>query len=205
MTLLPPKGIVLSVSGPSGVGKGTVIAAVRRRNPAIFHSVSVTTRSPRVGETDGVEYHFRTREEFETLLRENGILEHDLYCGNFYGTPRGPLEDAVALGRDVIMDITVPGSLSVMQNYPDAVSIFLLPPSLTELRNRLEGRGTEPPEAMDQRLAKARDEISRAPLFDYVVVNEDVDSTAVAILNILEAERLRYRRQEGIEKRILEL
>ncbi|MDI9499014.1 MAG: guanylate kinase [Bacillota bacterium] len=197
------KGLVLCLSGPSGVGKGTVIAALRRLDGNLDHSVSVTTRSPRPNERDGVEYYFRSREEFEAMLAAGEILEHDEYCGCYYGTPLRPLQEKTALGRDVIMDITVPGSLVTLERFPEAVSIFLLPPSLTELRRRLEGRGTETAEAIDARLAVAREEILEAPRFTYNVVNHDVGRAVECIRAIMAAERARSERLAGIAEAIL--
>ncbi len=197
------KGLVLCLSGPSGVGKGTVIEALRRLDSNLDHSISVTTRPPRPTERDGVEYLFRSRGEFEAMLAAGEILEHDEYCGYYYGTPLGPLQEKTALGRDVIMDITVPGSLVTLERFPEAVSIFLLPPSFTELRRRLEGRGTETAAAIDARLAAAREEILEAQRFTYNVVNHEVGCTVEQIQAIMTAERSRSERLEGIAEVIL--
>jgi guanylate kinase len=201
----PRRGVVIAVSGPSGVGKGTVIARLQQIDPEILHSVSVTTRAMRGGEKEGVDYYFRTREQFVEMLDRNEILEHDLYCGSYYGTPKAAVVEALEAGRDVVMDITVPGSLCVLDRFPEAVGVFLLPPTFTELRRRLLGRGTEDPAVIEKRLAKAVEEIGHTSKFEYVIVNEEVDRTARAILSILEAERCRYRRIAGIEDRILKL
>ncbi len=201
---LNPKGLLVCVSGPSGVGKGTVIQAVRRQHSLLDHSVSVTTRPPRPGECEGIEYYFRSRQEFESMLERGEILEHDEYCGNYYGTPKGPIADKLAIGRDVIMDVTVPGSLMTLQAFPDALSIFLLPPSLSELERRLTNRGTEAADIIARRMSKAEEEILEAPKFRYIIVNHDVQGTAKLILNILEAERHLARNQRGIEQVILE-
>jgi len=198
-------GILLCVSGPSGVGKGTVIRCLREQQPDLIHSISATTRAMRPGESDGVSYHFVTRERFEQMIAAGEVLEYDEYCGNYYGTPLAPLADALSSGSDVVMDVTVPGSLAVIDRMPDAVSIFLLPPSFAELRRRLEGRGTEPPDEMERRLEKARHEIRKASLFDYVVINENVDRAAGQILAIAESERCRYTRIAGIEDAILDI
>lgn len=197
------RGLLFCLSGPSGVGKGTVIAEVRRRRPQIAHSVSITTRAPRPGETEGVHYFFRSNEEFQKLLKAGEILEHDNYCGNYYGTPRTPLEDMRDLGRDVLMDITVPGSMAVMQNYTDVVMLFLMPPSLSELRNRLTCRGTEADSIVEQRLLKGRIEIKKAKLFNYVVINDQLGATVDRILAIIDAEHCRYDRLAGIEDYVL--
>lgn len=197
------RGLVICVSGPSGVGKGTVIKQLMATYPRLAHSISVTTRQPRPGEKDGVEYYFRTHAEFETMLEKGDILESDYYCNNYYGTPRSHLENYVSQGTDVVMDITVPGSLSVIKNYPEAVSLFLLPPSYSELKRRLEKRGTESADVVERRLLKAKEEIGMANLFQYAVVNDDLDATTRKIMAIIEAEHCRYARLEGIEETIL--
>ncbi len=197
------RGLVICVSGPSGVGKGTVIKRLLTMQPDMAHSVSVTTRTPRPGEQEGVEYYFRTKSDFQGMLAEGEILESDCYCDNYYGTPRTPLNNLVDQGIDVLLDITVPGSLSVMKNYPEAISIFLLPPSFSELQRRLEKRGTENAEIVGRRLQKAREEISKTNLFQYVVINDDLTDTAKRILAIAQAEHCRYARLKGLEETIL--
>ena len=197
------KGLVICVSGPSGVGKGTIIRQVLAMRTDMVHSISVTTRAPRPGEQDGVDYYFRDRGSFLDMLTCGEILENDVYCDNYYGTPRKPLEEAVATGLDVVMDITVPGSLAVMENYPDCITLFLLPPSLTELENRLRKRGTESDEVLQKRLQKTREEVVMAHHFQYIVVNDDLEATARRILAIIDAEHCRYHRMAGIEKIIL--
>lgn len=200
---LKRKGLLICVSGPSGVGKGTVIAAAKQMNRNLIHSVSVTTRSPREGEIEGVSYYFRSEENFEALLAAGEILEHDVYCGHYYGTPLRPIQDKLQVGIDIVMDVTVPGSLTTLGNYPEAVSIFLLPPSLTELRRRLVGRGTETPEVVEKRMSKAISEIGKAHHFKYILVNHDVQVTAQSILNIIDAEKHRAELMQGIEEVIL--
>ncbi len=201
--LLKRRGILLCVSGPSGVGKGALISKVLSIRPDMKHSVSVTTRQPRPGEIDGVSYHFRSREVFLEMLGQKQILEHDEYLGNYYGTPRRPIEERMEQGLDTIMDITVPGTLNTMKLIPDAVSIFLLPPSMEELRRRLTTRGTEPKEVIDERLRVALDEIRMAKSFHYLVVNHDLDETCQIIMGILGAEQHKWNRMQGIEETIL--
>lgn len=198
------QGILICVSGPSGVGKGSVIAGLGKLGERLVHSVSVTTRAPRPGEQEGVHYYFRSKEAFEAMLANNEIMEHDIYVGNYYGTPVAPIRRQLAEGIDIIMDVTVPGSLTTMQHFPDVVTIFLLPPSLSALRERLEKRGTEDKKVIDSRLLKAVDEIEMASRFQYNVINDDLDETCRAIKTIIEAERFRASRLNGIEKRILE-
>ena len=197
------KGILLCVSGPSGVGKGTLISKVLSIRPDMRHSVSITTRKPRPGEIEGVSYYFKSREEFLELLGQKEILEHDEYLGNYYGTPRRPIEERMAQGKDTIMDITAPGTLNTMKLIPDAVSVFLLPPSLAELRRRLITRGTETEDVIQERLRVSLEEIRMAKSFDYLVVNDNIDKTCETILGILEAEQHRWKRMQGIEEEIL--
>lgn len=197
------KGLLVSVSGPSGVGKGSVIDTVRERLPDIAHSVSVTTRPMRDNEIEGVSYFFRSEKQFKVMMAEGEILEHDIYLNNYYGTPLTPLLKLINEGRDVLFDLTVSGSLALMESYPDAVTIFLLPPSMTELRCRLEKRATESPEVIERRLLEASVEIPKVDLFNYVVINDDLDRAADRIIAIIEAEKHKYSRQIGIEERIL--
>ncbi len=198
------KGLLVSVSGPSGVGKGSVIDKVRERLPDIAHSVSVTTRAMRENEQEGVSYFFRSKEEFQQMMKNGEILEHDIYLNNYYGTPITPLMKLINEGRDVLFDLTVSGSLALMEHYKDAVTIFLLPPSLSELRRRLEKRATETPEVIERRLLEASVEIPKLDLFNYVVINDDLEKAADRIIAIIEAEKHRTFRQIGIEERILE-
>ena len=197
------EGLLVCVSGPSGVGKGTVIAKVRERMPFVHHSVSVTTRPKRPDEVEGVSYFFRTEKEFKEMIERDEILEYDIYLGNYYGTPLPPLLERIERGQDVLFDLTVPGSISLMNHFKTAVTIFLLPPTVDHLRARLEARGTESREIMDRRIHQASLEIPQAALFEYVIINEDVDRAAGQILTIIEAEKLRYIRQLDVEKDIL--
>ena len=197
------QGLLVSVSGPSGVGKGSVIDKVRERLPDIAHSVSVTTRAMRENEIEGVSYFFRTEAQFKAMMAEGEILEHDIYLNNYYGTPLSPLLKLIHEGRDVLFDLTVSGSLALMENYKDAVTIFLLPPSMSELRQRLEKRATEAPEVIERRLLEASVEIPKVDLFNYAVINDDLDKAAERIIAIIEAEKHKYSRQIGIEERIL--
>ncbi len=196
------KGLLISVSGPSGTGKGTVLDKVKQQNPDFGTSVSVTTRAPREGETEGVEYYFRTREQFMSMFEEGEILEYDEFVGNLYGTPTIPLQEMSDNGTDVLLDLTIAGSMALKENFEQSVTIFLLPPSFSELENRLRGRGTEDEAHVAARLEMARQEIDYAPSFDYVVVNKDADEAARQIMSIITAEKCRYIRNSGIEKTI---
>lgn len=192
-------GLMFSVSGPSGVGKGTVIEELKKIFPTCGHSISVTTRKPRGTEKDAVEYYFRTTEQFEKLLTEGEIIEYDSYVGNFYGTPATPLLKMTQEGRDVLLDLTIAGSLALKKKFSQAVTIFILPPSFESLRARLEGRGTENEELIEKRLMKAREEVLLASEFDYVVINKDLNETVKNIESIMRAEKCRYCRHTGIE------
>lgn len=194
------KGLLISVSGPSGAGKGTVLAKVKEMNPGAGNSISVTTREPRGGETEGVEYYFRTKEEFMKMFEEGEILEYDEFVGQYYGTPTIPLQEMSEAGQDVLLDLTIAGSLCLKENFEQAVTIFLLPPSMSELESRLRGRSTESEEAIKARLATASEEIAQAANFDYVVVNDQIEDAANKIDAIIKAEKCRYIRNIDIEK-----
>lgn len=196
-------GLIVAISGPSGVGKGTVIEKLREMFPDIRHSISVTSRAPRGTEQDGVEYYFRTREEFEKLIAEGEIVEYDQYVGNYYGTPLTPLLTMSGNGETVLLDITVPGSMALEEKFDETVSIFLLPPSMAELRKRLTGRGTETEDLIDQRMAQAKGEIAQATKFDYVVTNHTVEQAAQEIANIMAVERSRSLRRRDVVETLL--
>ena len=194
------KGLLISVSGPSGSGKGSVLAKVKEMNPGFGTSISVTTRTPREGEVDGKDYYFKSKDEFMKMLEEGEIIEYDEFVGNLYGTPTIPLQEMSEAGTDVLLDLTLAGSMALKENFEQSVTIFLLPPSFEELENRLKGRGTESDENIQARLQKAKEEILNARLFDYVVINDEIDVAAEKIDSIIKAEKCRYVRNTDIEK-----
>ena len=177
------KGTLFVISGPSGCGKGTVLKEVLK-NPDLYFSVSATTRDPRPGEVDGVNYRFMTNEAFEALIEQDGFLEYAGYCDHYYGSPKQPVEEQLAMGKSVILEIEVEGAMKVRAARPDAVFVFILPPSMTELENRLRGRGTEAEEVVQKRVAQAKREIGFAEKYDYVVINDDL-SAAIADVNAI--------------------
>jgi guanylate kinase len=181
--------ILLVVSGPSGVGKGTVVRGLKARDPRLWESVSWTTRAPRAGEHQDVEYHFASRDEFLAVERADGFLEHFEVFGNLYGTPRAAVDDHLAAGDDVVLEIDVQGALAVKAAMPAAVLVFVAPPSRDEQRHRLEARGTDAPEVIDARLADAAAEEARAGEFDARVVNADVDAAVAEVAGILASRR----------------
>ncbi|MFB0845817.1 guanylate kinase [Paenibacillus oleatilyticus] len=185
------KGILIVLSGPSGVGKGTVCKALRGCAPDIVYSVSATTRAPRQGEVDGVNYFFKTREQFQQMIVQDQMLEWAEYVGNYYGTPRRFVEDTLNAGKDIILEIEVQGALKVKQKFPEGVFIFLLPPSLPELESRIVGRGTESEETIRSRMSVAVDEIAMMEHYDYAIVNDQVDFACSRIRSILTAEHCR--------------
>lgn len=193
------KGIVLCLSGPSGVGKGTVIHALRQLDEKLELSVSMTTRKARLGEREGIEYYFVSKEHFLSKLEQGEILEHDCYCDNYYGTPLAAIEAHREAGRDVILDVTVAGSLAVDKNYENAVTVFLLPPDMDELEHRLLERGTEETELVRKRMSFAREEIKEATKFKYILINKNVLETAEQLWHIIEAERHNINNISGIE------
>jgi guanylate kinase len=178
-------GRLTVLSGPSGVGKGSVIAAVRRRHPDVWLSVSVTTREPRPGEVDGVQYHFVDQREFERMAAAGELLEHAVYAGHGYGTPRAPVEQRLADGVPALLEIELQGARQVRRALPDAQLVFLAPPSFDELARRLAGRGTEDPERVRKRLDAARIEMAAEDEFDVVVVNDDLEQAADRLVALL--------------------
>ena len=185
------KGLLIVLSGASGTGKGTICKELLRREPNIAYSISATTRPPRMGEQDGREYYFCTRETFETMIADGAFLEYADVYGNYYGTPLRPIEERRAAGEDILLEIDTQGALRVMERCPDGTFICLLPPSLAELRRRITGRGTETEEDLAVRLAAARDEIRLGMRYRYAVLNDTVAEATTRVQTILAAERFR--------------
>ncbi|QFP79867.1 guanylate kinase [Latilactobacillus graminis] len=189
------RGMLIVLSGPSGVGKGTVRQAMLEDEFRDFHySVSMTTRKPRPGEQDGVDYYFVSREEFEQEIANDGMLEYAQYVDNYYGTPMKYVNQTLDSGRDVLLEIEVQGAMQVRENCPDGVFIFLTPPDLLELRNRIQRRGTDDQATIDKRMQKAADEIKMMENYDYAVVNDEIPNAVQRIEKIIESEHLRVPR-----------
>lgn len=192
---LNDKGLLIVISGPSGVGKGTVRKALfEMPGHNLEYSISMTTRDIRPGEVDGKDYYFVTREEFENRINSGKFLEHAEFVGNYYGTPLDKVEEKLAAGKEVVLEIEVQGALQVRQKCPDAVFIFLAPPSKKALYERLRGRGTESEEKIQQRIEKANKEFKLAHKYDYIVINDDVANAADRIMAIIRAEHARTER-----------
>lgn len=197
------KGTLFIVSGPSGCGKGTVLAEILKQDN-VYYSVSATTRAPRPGEVNGVNYHFLSKDEFEKLIENGGMLEYANYCGNYYGTPKKPVEDMLAEGKNVILEIEVQGALKVMEKCPEAVSVFILPPSLKELRRRLHKRGTETEEFIEKRIGEAAGEIRKAVKYDYVMINGELEIAVSDLLSIINSQKLKKENSEYLIDEVLE-
>ena len=183
------KGMLLVLSGPSGVGKGTLAKRLLQEDGSFAFSVSVTTRAPRPGERDGVDYFFVTEEEFQRMVRANELLEYAAVHTAHYGTPRAAVEERIRQGQNVLLDIDVQGGLQVMRCMPDCVSVFILPPSYTALVRRLAGRGTATREAIEKRMRNAPGEIACMPSYEYTVINDDLETAWRTLHGIVEAEK----------------
>ena len=198
------RGLLIVLSGPSGVGKGTVRKAIFDSEDNDFqYSISMTTRKQRIGEVDGVDYYFSSREEFEQLIESGEMLEYAEYVGNYYGTPLSYVQKTLDEGKDVFLEIEVQGASQVKEKVPDGVFIFLTPPDLTELRSRITGRGTDSAEVIDERMRVAREEIEMMALYDYAVVNDEVPQAVQRIKDIISSEHFRVERVIGKDRKML--
>lgn len=198
------KGGVFVVSGPSGSGKDTVLKGLFAENPDILFSISSITRAMRPDEREGEKYNFISREHFEEMIKNDLLLEHNVFVGNYYGTPRIPVEKAVSEGRDIIIEVDVNGAAQIRKKLPEAVTVFIMPPSFEELKRRLVGRGTESEELIEKRLRSALDEIRRAGEYDYIIVNDDAAAASQSLMSVIKACRLKTERQKNIINEVLE-
>lgn len=181
------KGVLIVISGFSGAGKGTLVKELLRKYDNYALSVSMTTRAPREGERDGVEYFFTTKEKFEETIEKNGLVEYASYCGNYYGTPRAYVEEQMALGNNVILEIEIQGALKIKEQFPESLLIFVTPPDAEELRNRLKKRGTESAEVIAKRLSRAAEESEGIEAYDYIVINDDLKECVEQVHRLVEA------------------
>lgn len=187
-------GILLVISGPSGAGKGTLLNLLTKDIKSLELSISATTRKPREGEKDGVNYFFKTPEEFARMKQNDELIEWVEYCENYYGTPKKYVEDCVKSGKDVVLEIEVEGALSIKRKYPDCVLLFIVPPSFEELEKRIRGRGTENNKEIENRLERAKQEMQLAKNYDYIIVNDNLKKAVKQINCILVAEKLKVGR-----------
>lgn len=202
--MVSDKGLLIVLSGPSGVGKGTVRKAVFDHPETNFkYSISMTTRQKREGERDGIDYFFKSHEEFEALIEQDKFIEYAEYVGNYYGTPVDYVKDTIAEGHDVFLEIEVEGAKQVREKFPDALFIFLAPPTLAQLEKRLIGRGTDSQEVIDHRIKEAKRELNLMNLYDYVVINDDVDTARQKVQCIVEASHLERSRVENKLRKLL--
>ena len=192
------KGLLIVVSGPSGTGKGTVCGELLTQAQDLAYSISATTRQPRVGEVDGRNYYFMEKAEFEQKIAEGGFLEYANVYGNYYGTPLAKIEERLAAGEDILLEIDTQGALNVMQKCPDGLFIFLVPPSLAELERRIRGRGSETAESLERRMGSAKKEIEAGRKYGYVVVNDTVKKAVSRIMAIRMAEHCRVEKNQEI-------
>lgn len=197
-----PKGVLLVVSGPSGAGKGTICQMLRDKLPDLGYSISVTTRQPRTGEVDGVNYFFKTVPEVKDMIAQGDLLEYAEVYGNYYGTPRKYVEELLNSGRDVLLEIDIQGALQIKKCFPEGVFVFIVPPSLDELSARIYKRGTDSEDVIKRRMASAAGELTYAAEYDYIIVNDIAQKAAQKVLTIMEAERYRVARTYFIVDRI---
>ena len=192
------KGRLFIISGPSGSGKDTVLQELFKKCPELLFSISSVTRPMRQGETEGEKYNFISREQFESMIANDELLEHNQFVGNYYGTPKAPVEAAINSGKDIIVEIDVNGAAQIRSKIKDAISVFIMPPSLEILKARLSRRGTETADVIEKRIAVALSEIARATEYDYIVVNDDLSEAVDDFAAIITADRLKIERQSAL-------
>lgn len=197
------EGMLLLFSGPSGVGKDTVLDIVLNKDKNLQKSVSLTTREIRENEVDGKDYHFISTEEFENMISQGQVLEFAKYGSNLYGTPKAPVDKWLSEGKTVIMKIEVQGASKIKELYPDSVAIFILPPSMKELENRLRSRGTENEDDIKKRLDIAREEVKRSKDYDFIVINDDLESASDNVLSIVKALDFSYKRMNNYVSEVI--
>ena len=196
------KGIPIVISAPSGCGKDTILEQLFKINDNLAYSVSATTRAMREGEINGVSYHFHTRESFESMIKNNEVLEYTEYCGNYYGTPKKAVQDMLNEGKDVILKIEVEGAMNIKKIFPECVLIFILPPSFAELDRRLRKRGTETEETIAARIAQAKNELEFADKFDYLIVNGELEKAVTDVNTVILSEKMAAKRNSQLLEQI---
>ncbi len=196
------KGIPIVISAPSGCGKDTILEQLFKINDNLAYSVSATTRAMREGEIDGVSYHFHTRESFESMIKNNEVLEYTEYCGNYYGTPKKAVQDMLNEGKDVILKIEVEGAMNIKKIFPECVLVFILPPSFAELDRRLRKRGTETEETIAARIAQAKNELEFADKFDYLIVNGELEKAVTDVNTVILSEKMAAKRNSQLLEQI---
>lgn len=192
------KGLLIVISGPSGTGKGTICKSLRQHNPEIEVSISATTRKPRTGEIDGRDYFFKTKDEFEKMIESNELIEYAQVYDSYYGTPKQYVKDKLLGGNDVILEIDIQGALKIKDKFEEGVFIFIVPPSMKELKRRIEGRGTESEEAIMKRFQSAYQELNFISRYNYVVINDEVETAVHRIESIITAEKCRVDRNKEL-------
>ena len=197
------KGCLIVFSGPSGAGKDTILNKIMGEKENLKLSVSHTTRSPREGEINGKNYYFVSKQEFIKMIENGEMLEYATYCGNYYGTSAVKVQDELEKGNDVILEIEVQGARQIMKKVPEALSIFILPPSLSELKKRLKNRGTDSDEVINRRIKEAEKEIALAHNYDYVIINDDVEKSAKKVLKIIELQEMKSQNMKHIIDEVL--
>ena len=196
-------GRLFILSGPSGCGKDTILKRVLAQIPEVLFSISSITRPMRSDEIPGEKYNFISVNEFKDLIQNDGLLEYNIYLGNYYGTPKKPIDDAISTGKEIIIEVDVNGASNIRKLYPDAISIFILPPSIDVLEKRLNDRGTEPQSIIKKRVIEARSEISRASEYDYIILNDNLDDAVLDLISIIKSDRLSLIRTKNLINEVL--